>query len=184
MKHLGSKTIHTKRLTLRPFVVSDTEAMYENWASDPEVVRYLTWPIHSSADATRALLESWCANYAQPDYYQWAIQPDGTDEVIGSIAAVKINEHTGCITIGYCLGQKWWGQGYMPEALSALIRFFFNEVCANRIEAQHDLNNPKSGRVMQKCGMQKEGILRSAGFNNQGICDEVVYSILRSEYNG
>ena len=97
-------------------------------------------------------------------------------------AVLKINDKTGCITIGYCLGQKWWGQGYMPEALSALISFFFDEVGANRIEAKHDRNNPKSGRVMQKCGMTQEGILRGVGFNNQGICDEVVYSIMREDY--
>ena len=182
MKHLGTQVLKTARLTLRPFVVSDAEPMYKNWASDPEVVRYLTWPVHSSADATRFLIESWCARYAEPDYYQWAIQPDGETEVIGSIAAVNIDERTGCITVGYCIGKRWWGRGYIPVALSAVIAFFFDEVGANRIDAQHDINNPKSGRVMQKCGMHKEGVLRGKGFNNQGICDEVVYSILRNEY--
>ncbi|MBE5773188.1 MAG: GNAT family N-acetyltransferase [Clostridiales bacterium] len=182
MKHLGTKPMRTARLTLRPFEVADAEAMYNNWASDPEVVKYLTWPVHASAELTRSLLKSWCEKYAQPDYYQWAIVPDGVNEPIGSIAAVTVNDRTGCITIGYCMAKRWWGQGLMPEALSALIRFFFDEVGANRIDAQHDANNPKSGRVMQKAGMRKEGVLRAAGVNNQGVCDEVIYAILREEY--
>lgn len=70
----------------------------------------------------------------------------------------------------------------MPEAAKAVIRFLFLEVGFSRIAAIHDTNNPKPGRVMQKVGMQYEGTLRRASINNQGIVDEVWYSILREEY--
>ena len=69
----------------------------------------------------------------------------------------------------------------MPEALRAVINYLFEEAGMNRIAATHDRNNPKSGRVMEKAGMKYEGILRQAGLNNQGVCDEVWYSILRCE---
>ena len=70
----------------------------------------------------------------------------------------------------------------MPEALRAVIAYLFEEAGLNRVAACHDVNNPKSGRVMQKAGMTREGVLRAAGRNNQGICDEVWYSILKSEF--
>ncbi len=84
--------------------------------------------------------------------------------------------------IGYCMGKAWWGNGIMPEALRAVIEYLFEEVGLNRVAACHDVNNPKSGRVMQKAGMSKEGVLRAAGRNNQGICDEVWYSIIKNEF--
>ena len=70
----------------------------------------------------------------------------------------------------------------MPEAGKAVVRYLFEEVGFNRIAAAHDKNNLKSGRVMQKIGMTYEGTLRKAGFCNQGVIDEVWYSILRDEY--
>ena len=70
----------------------------------------------------------------------------------------------------------------MPEAGKEVVRYLFEEVGFNRIAATHAKNNPKSGRVMQKIGMTYEGILRKAGFCNQGVIDEVWYSILRDEY--
>ena len=69
----------------------------------------------------------------------------------------------------------------MPEALTAVENYLFDEAGLNRITARHDVNNPKSGRVMEKAGMQREGILRQSGRNNQGIVDVAVYAILRSD---
>ena len=63
----------------------------------------------------------------------------------------------------------------------AVMDFFFDEVGVNRVEARHDANNPHSGAVMKKCGMQYEGILRQSDRNNQGIVDAVWYGILASE---
>ena len=71
MKHLGTKTIETERLILRKLRVEDAEAMFRNWASDPEVTKFLTWPPHASVDATRELLSEWSDNYSKDDYYQW-----------------------------------------------------------------------------------------------------------------
>jgi ribosomal-protein-alanine N-acetyltransferase len=104
-------------------------------------------------------------------------------EPIGSISAVKVNDTAQWVEIGYCIGKNWWHRGYMSEALKALIRFFFEEVGVGRICARHDPRNPNSGAVMRKCGLICEGTLRRSDWNNQGICDEVVYGILREEYD-
>lgn len=182
MKHCGTRQLETERLVLRRFVVEDAEAMYRNWASDPEVTKYLTWPTHANVDVTRAILKEWTATYASQNYYQWAIvlKENGACP-IGSIAAVKMNDDVSIAQIGYCLGRLWWHRGIMSEALKAVIDFFFNEVGANRIEARYDPRNPHSGMVMQKCGMKYEGTSRSSDRNNQGICDACWYAILKSE---
>ena len=183
MNHIGTQRIETDRLILRRFVSEDAEAMYRNWASDPEVTRFLTWPTHPSANVSAFVLNDWVASYGNEKYYQWAITlRDHPGKPIGSIAAVRINEAVDSVEIGYCIGRKWWRQGITSEALKAVISFFFTHVCANRIEARHDPRNPHSGGVMKKCGMQYEGTLRSAGRNNQGICDECYYGLLKDEY--
>ena len=184
MQHRGTVTIETERLILRPFLISDARAMYQNWANDPEVTKYLTWQPHDSVEVTRDILKSWVDSYSDPGRYQWAMVLKESGEPIGSIGAVRTDERTGSITIGYCIGREWWGKGCTAEALEALIGFFFREVGANSVNACHDPRNPNSGKVMKKCGMTYEGTWRMGGVNNQGICDEAWYSILRSEYDG
>ena len=141
----------------------------------------MTWPAHKSVDITRMLLEDWTTRYEDKSYFQWAIVLKESESVIGSIAVVDFKEDRCSTDIGYCLGRRYWGHGIMPEALAAVMNYLFYTVGVNRIAACHDANNPKSGRVMQKAGMKFEGILRGAGKNNQGICDEVWYAALRSD---
>ena len=183
MQNRGTRTIETHRLILRPFRTEDAPAMFRNWAHDPVVTEYLTWPPHESEQATAALLARWERETAEdPGVYQWAIELKSLGEPIGSISAMHVNESVESAELGWCIGRKWWGQGIMPEAGAAVIAYLFDEVGLNRVAARHDVRNPKSGRVMQKLGMTQEGVLRQAGRCNAGLVDEVVYSILRSEY--
>ncbi len=183
MKHLGTKAMETERLILRPFTLKDAKYMYRNWASDPEVTKYLTWPPHGDAGVSEMVLSDWISHYGEENYYQWAIVPKDLGEPIGSIAAVQVNDTARWVEIGYCIGKNWWRRGYVTEALRALTAFFFEEVGVGRIQARHDPRNPNSGAVMGKCGMRYEGTLRSADRNNQGICDACIYGILREEYD-
>ena len=180
MNHLGTKTIETSRLILRRFTLEDVQAMYRNWASDPAVTKYLTWPTHTSEEVTHRVLSDWVSHYSEENYYQWAIVLKDLGQPIGSIAVGHMNDRVNSVEIGYCMGKNWWHQGIMTEALNAVIDFFFEEVGANRVEACHDPNNPNSGAVMKKCGMTYEGTHRQASRNNQGICDLSWYAILAS----
>jgi len=182
MKHLGTKELDTDRLILRRLSVNDAEAMYNNWASDEEVTKYLTWPAHSSIDLTTQVIKSWVADYAKDDFYQWAIVPKDLNQPIGIISVVEQDSSMEMVHIGYCIGKDWWGQGYTSEALNRVIQFFFEEVQLNRLESQHDPCNPGSGKVMQKCGLQYEGTSRQSTRNNQGICDAAHYAILAKDY--
>lgn len=182
LSHKGTQQIETDRLILRRFTTEDAQAMYENWASDPEVTRFLTWSPHANVEITRSTLEDWTPRYAQMDYYQWAIVPRASANApIGSIAVVAHHDMVKSAEIGYCIGRAWWHRGIMSEALAAVIDFLFDEVGMNRIAALHDVNNPNSGKVMKKCGMRYEGTHRQAARNNQGICDIAEYAILSQD---
>lgn len=180
MIHKGTTVLETERLILRKFKIEDAQNMFENWASDEMVTRFITWPPHDSVNVTKAIIEEWVKNYQNLDFYQWAIELKEIGEPIGSISVVSINENVEALEIGYCIGRDWWHQGYMSEAFSCIIDFLFNEVGANRICAKHDTDNPNSGRVMLKCGLIYEGTLRQAGRNNTNSrCDLAVYAILK-----
>ena len=181
MNKAGTQRIETDRLILRRFRSEDAEDMYANWASDPEVTRFLTWPTHSSVDVTKAILSDWIPRYEDGGYFNWAMEYKDTGKVIGNISVVKLIESIDAAEMGYCMSRAYWGQGPMPEALRAVMDYLFDVVGLNRVAACHDANNPKSGRVMEKAGMKPEGILRAAGKNNLGICDDVWHAMIRSD---
>lgn len=184
MKHCGTQQLETDRLILRRFVIEDAVAMYRNWASDAEVTKFLTWPVHANLEGTQYVIKEWIDSYIDETFYQWAIVlKENGEEPIGSISVVDRKENVSMAHVGYCIGRKWWHQGVMSEALKAVMDFLFDVVDANRIEARHDPRNPNSGGVMKKCGMQYEGTLRSADRNNQGVCDACYYALLKSERN-
>mgnify|MGYP000862960753 FL=1 len=182
MTRKGTCKLETKQLLLRRFTMSDAQAMFRNWANDPEVTKYLTWSPHGDIAETRRVLKNWIESYENPDFYCWAIVPKSSEEPIGSISVVHHDDKVNSVHIGYCIGKAWWHHGYTSEALSELIRFFFEEVGVNRIDSRHDIRNPHSGNVMKKAGMHYEGTMRKADRNNQGICDIATYAILADDY--
>ena len=182
MQHCGTQSLETKRLILRPFVMEDAPFMFNNWASNPEVAKFLTWTHHTELRESIEVLMDWTFNYANKNFYTWAIVLKELGEPIGSIAVNYIDENIKSVEIGYCIGQNWWYQGIAAEALQEVIKFFFTKTDVNRIEALHDPENPNSGKVMQKCGMTYEGTLRDGDYGNLGIRDTCLYSILKREY--
>lgn len=180
LTHKGTATIETPRLILRRAKTEDAEAMLRNWANDPEVTKYLTWPPHGNISVTQTVLAAWEEGYAKEDYYQWMIVLKELGEPIGSIMANTVGRAASA-HIGYCIGKAWWHQGIMSEALQAVMDYLFDQVGYHRIESRHDPNNPNSGKVMAKCGMKYEGTLRRSDTNNQGICDACYYGILKEE---
>ena len=184
MNHIGTKTIETERLIFRRFTVDDADAVYRNFAGDSEVTKYLRWSAHPDPEYSRNTVAEWVKSYDDPAYYNWAIVLRETDECIGSVGCAWMNEHIHMIHTYYCIGKNWWGGGIVTEAYKAVLKFFFEEVQANRIEAYHEPNNPASGKVMEKCGLRYEGTLRRGDYNNTGIVDAAVYGILKEEYFG
>lgn len=184
MTHIGTQTIETERLILRRFTADDAEAAFRNWMSDTKVTEFLQWQPHKDITETRETIDSWIDEYDNPTVYRWAVELKELGEPIGSVSVVSRNDSIRMIHTGYCIGKAWWGGGIVTEAYKAVVRYFFEEVGVNRIEAQHDPRNPASGKVMQKCGLRYEGTLRQADYNNTGIVDAAVYGILREDYFG
>lgn len=182
MEHKGTKELETARLLLRPFRREDGDAMFRNWTADPEVSRFLTWQPHADVEVSRQLAARWEEEAKKPEVYQWAIVPKELGQPIGSISVVDCEEKPPSAEIGYCIGRAWWGQGLAAEALRAVIEYLIREVGMRRVWARHDVNNPRSGRVMQKAGMRKEGVLRAFAANTSSpCCDMAICSILPEE---
>lgn len=179
--HKGTQTIHTERLILRKFTLDDAQEMFENWANDERVTRYLTWCPHESAEATKQLLEIWCASYENLNTYNWVMEYESTP--IGNISVVLLSEKSEYAVLGYCMGYAYWNKGFMTEAVKAVIDFLFSKVGVNRVEISHAVKNPASGRVAQKCGLTFEGTKREHFKTpNEEFLDISYYGIIRSEW--
>lgn len=176
--HSGSPDLYTRRLHLRAYHPDDYQMMFDNWAGDPEVTKYLSWSAHTSPDVTRGLIQIWVEGYESPTVYRWGIEKDG--ELIGDISVVRWREDDESCEIGYCLCRRFWGQGLMTEALGRVITYLFETVGFHRIMLCHDVLNPASGRVMQKCGLKPEGIARGQHKRRDGSWMDVAYYAILS----
>ena len=174
------KELETERLYLRRFRLEDARQVFENYANDPEVTKYVTWPAHKDISTTEEYLRYVVDEYAKPETYRWAIILKDTGELVGAIDTVDDFPDIKSCEIGYVLGRKWWHQHIMSEAAFAVTRYLLDEGY-NRIEACHDVLNVHSGDVMKKIGMHFEGILRKRRVNNRGIVDIAMYSLLKDD---
>lgn len=177
MRNLGSIELETKRLFLRRFVVEDAKAMFENWASDSENVRYVTWDPHPNPQVTQASIERWLLHYQEENTYKWAIcKKEDPKQVIGDISVVSQDPQKEICEVGYILGKNFWGQGIMTEALKAVLHFLLLEVGFKEVQAKYVSLNPASGRVMEKAGMQYVETIPHA-IQRKGYCgDKIIYS--------
>lgn len=183
LEHKGTKVLETERLILRRFNKEDGPSVFYNYSNDERVTRYMPWkPMKDVSEALEKCIERE-EKYTNLDYYHWAIVIKETNELIGAIKEVDYSTNKECIEIGYCLGYNWWGKGYGTEALKEIIRYFFEDIGFNRIEATHQSDNIASGKIMEKCGMNFEGVLRGRGLNNNlEHVDSCMYAILKDDY--
>lgn len=144
-------TLATPRLLLRKVHLSDANDLFE-YASDQMTVRYVSFPRHQTVvDSQEAI-----ANHFMPNTLQtWGIIWQETGKFIGTISLMGLDEHQA--ELGYILNRTFWGQGVMPEAASALLKLCFEVLGLTQVHALHHVENPASGRVMQKIGMQRIG---------------------------
>lgn len=182
INYKGTQTITTKRLILRKFKIKDAESMFKNWASDPEVTKYLSWPYHKELSTTRKIINNYLEEYKNYEVYNWAIVPKEYGEVIGSITVVEMSNEKERCEIGYCISKSYWNQGITTEALNAVIDYLINKIGFKRVQAKHNSENKASGKVMFKAGMEYEGRLRKYNKNNEGeLVDCDMYSILKED---
>lgn len=172
--------LETRRLRLRPLCMRDERDMYR-YASDPEVARHVLWDAHESPRQTRAALRSALRQYRNGSPSSFAVERRSDRRMIGTIGFMWINCEHRSGEVGYSLARDCWNQGYATEALSAVLRFGFETLRLQRVEAMCEVDNPASARVMEKCGMTYEGTLRSRVFNKGRYSDVRLYAALRDD---
>ncbi len=149
MTKFKNDSIETKRLIIRPFKIEDAKAMFDNWANDKEVTKYLEWEPISDVKQAEEMVEEWIQKMKEIDnYFQWVIILKENNEVVGNIAYFEDHE------IGYCLSKKYWNQKIASESLKAVIDYLFTKTDCEEIWGSHYLKNSVSGKVMEKCNMK------------------------------
>ena len=142
-------TLLTDKLVLRKIKITDIEPIFTNWASDPEVTKYLTWLPHQSVEDTKAIVNEWIKQEDNPKTIRFMITTKESDEPIGMIDVVGYRD--GIPEIGYSLSRKHWNKGYMTEALKAFIKYLF-DIGFVKLSIRADIRNIGSNRVIEKCG--------------------------------
>ena len=144
-------SLETNRLLLRPFTILDAKCMYQNWTSDEEVTKYVTWNKHQNIEETLNLLNIWIKQYEKEERINFAIELKENKELIGAIDVVGYLE--GIPVLGYCLSKKYWNKGYISEACNKVINFLFS-IGHNKIIIDAQVENIASNKVIQKCNGQ------------------------------
>ena len=173
-------TIQTKRLTLRPWSMSDAKDLYE-YAKNPNVGPHGGWKPHESIEESAEIIETLFLGR----YKCWAMVDNYGGKVIGSIAFERDSKRDkiNCMELGYALSEDYWGRGLMTEAARAVICYGFDKMGLDMISIYRNPSNSRSGRVIAKCGFVYEGTLRKAykAYNGE-IRDVACYSMTRDEF--
>ncbi len=147
------QTIETSRLKLRSPVTEDATAIFEQYAQDREVTKFMTWQPHQNVETTQHFLQR-CINAT--DFF-WVILPKKAEKAVGMIR-LQCQNH--CTSLGYVLARSYWNQGVMTEALQPLVNWAIIQPEIYRVWAVCDCENLASARVLEKIGMTREGVLR------------------------
>ena len=146
------------RLRLRRSTPADAVATYDI-ARDPEVMRYMEWPAPQRLADTQHFFDGCAARWQSGTEYHWMVELKADSRVIGCIGC-RIKSHAA--DFGYFLGRASWGQGYASEAAGLLVNWLRRQGSIVRIGATTDADNSASAAVLQKVGLQREGLMRKA----------------------
>ena len=172
--------LKTERLILRPLRMRDADDLFA-YAKDPEVSRHVLWDTHESIWDSRRFLRAAIRQYHRGLPGSFAIVLKDSGRMIVTVGFMWLNPDYKSAEVGYSLSRDYWNRGIMTEALREVIRFGFDELGLNRIEAQHETSNPASGKVMAHVGMKYEGVLRQRIKNKGCFVDVALYAILRGD---
>jgi RimJ/RimL family protein N-acetyltransferase len=173
--------IPTKRLTLRFLSEADLPAFYDIF-SHPEVMRYWSWPAWTDIAQAQQMLTDTQQGYRTRSGLQLGIERHADHVLVGVCSLYHYHVASRRAEIGYALGRRYWGSGYMQEALQALLRYAFQTLDFNRLEADIDPRNTASAKTLERLGFQKEGYLRERWIVNGEISDTWLYGLLRREW--
>ena len=174
-------TIDANRISLRWISRRDVDALY-NIFSNPEVMRYWSTPPLPDRDAAVDLMNEIQEGFRQQSMLKWGVARRADDALIGTTTLYNLDFSNRRAEMGYALGREHWGQGYMAEALQALLAYCFEVLDLRRIEADVDPRNAASIQTLERLGFQREGFLRERWEVDGEIQDALFYGLLREEW--
>ena len=173
--------LECERLLLRKMKKTDASDMFE-YAKDERVTEFLLWEPHESLEYTTQYLNFVQGQYKEGVFYDWALVLNNEDKMIGTCGFTRFDTDNNFAEIGYVINPAYRGNGYACEALERVLKFGFEVLEVNRIEAKYIVGNDASRRVMEKCGMKFEGVARQSMLIKGKYRDIGKYAILKSEF--
>lgn len=168
--------LESERILLRPVTLDDAQDIFE-YTSDEETTRYL-YDVHTDFEQTERMV----ANYfVQQPIGKYAVVLKETNKVIGAIE-FRVDDWNEAGDLGFTMNRHYWGKGYMTEAASLIIQLAFEKLNLARVFAGHEVANEASGKVLQRLGMQLDGVLRKQTKIKGQLVDSMYYSILKEDY--
>jgi RimJ/RimL family protein N-acetyltransferase len=171
----------TPRLTLRWITSGDVDALFHIF-SNTEVMRYWSTPPLADRAAAVALMQDIHDSFAQQSMLKWGVARQTDNRLIGTTTLFHLDLDNRRAEIGYALARDSWGQGFMQEALQALLSYCFETLNLRRLEADVDPRNKGSIKTLERLGFQREGFLRERWEVGGEIQDALFYGLLRSEW--
>lgn len=147
--------LETERLILRPIKNEDADAIFNCWMQDEDVSRYMYWKATKDIKEVQNFVRFELSNLENDKWYRWIILLKQTDEIIGT-CFIYYNDDEDNWDISYNLGKKFWRNGYISEAMQRVMEYAIDELMIKECIAIHALENPESGRVIQKLGFEYE----------------------------
>lgn len=174
-------TIDAARISLRWISSDDVDALYRIF-SNAEVMRYWSTPPLPDRNAAVDLLNEIRDGFRRQALLKWGVARRLDDALIGTTTLYNLDFSNRRAEMGYALGREHWGQGYMQEALQALLTYGFEVLDLRRIEADVDPRNAASIQTLERLGFQREGFLRERWEVNGEIQDALFYGLLRPQW--
>ena len=174
-------SLETDRLLLRRLTLDDANDIFE-YASEPDVAKYVPWEHHKSIEDSLTFLNFALAKYKEKKVSDWGIVLKENNKLIGTIAFHWWSIDHASAEVGYALSKNHWNKGLTTEALNEILKFGFKKMELNRIEGRTRVENIASQSVLKKAGMSYEGTMREQFFTKGDYRDFIMFSILRKEY--
>lgn len=173
--------LETDRLILRKLLIEDAAILQEYW-SHPDVTKYLTLEPFKTVEEAIAMIELLNGLPASSQGIRWAITRKEDGKVLGTCGFHNYKPEHHRAEVGYELGNAYWKQGIMTEALTTILHYGFTMAGYNRIEAFVSIGNEKSSGILKKMGFKQDGLLREYEFARGGFVDLYCFSLLKSEF--
>jgi [ribosomal protein S5]-alanine N-acetyltransferase len=177
---MTSTVLTTDRLILRPWQLEDI-ATFAALSNDPEIADHTLSSVCPQPDGwAQTRVERMIASFTERKNFSFAVMRKDTAEVIAD-CGISFDERHKRGEMGYWCGAAYRGHGFMTESARAVMQFGFEQLGLHRVQASHFPRNPASARILEKIGMQREGLLRGYVQKNGQAEDVIYYAALKSD---